>query len=192
MTDTSSAISRRTLLASVPAATALTAAAIPAAAQMPATKIAAEQAQAALKDAKATKLVLLGTGGGPVGLGPGRTRKMTSHVMLSNGAAYVLDCGIGVIDQYARIGIPFPALRSIFITHHHPDHNIEYGPLLVVGWINGMRLDVRAFGPPPLKQMTEDFMRAYKTTVDFRGFQDEATGCGRREGSVGGRTGDAG
>jgi hypothetical protein len=37
----------------------------------------------------------------------------------------------------------------------------------VVGWINGMHLDVRAFGPPPLKQMTEDFMRAYKTTVDF-------------------------
>jgi hypothetical protein len=28
-------------------------------------------------------------------------------------------------------------------------------------------LDVRAFGSPPLKQMTEDFMRAYKQTVDF-------------------------
>src|SRR5712671_7124120 len=63
--------------------------------------------------------------------------------------------------------IPFRALRSIFITHHHADHNIEYGPLLVVGWINGMHLDVRSFGPPPLKQMTEDFIRAYKTTVDF-------------------------
>jgi hypothetical protein len=37
----------------------------------------------------------------------------------------------------------------------------------VEGWINGMHLDVRAFGPPLLKQMTEDFMRAYKTTVDF-------------------------
>jgi ribonuclease BN (tRNA processing enzyme) len=87
--------------------------------------------------------------------------------MLSDGAAYVLDCGIGVTDHYARTGIPFPALRSIFITHHHADHNIEYGPLLVVGWINGMHLEVRAFGPPPLKQMTEDFLRAYKTTVDF-------------------------
>jgi ribonuclease BN (tRNA processing enzyme) len=92
---------------------------------------------------------------------------MTSHVMLSNGAAYVLDCGLGVTWQYAQTGIPFPALRSIFITHHHADHNIEYGPLLVVGWINGMHLDVRAFGPPPLRQMTEDFIRAYKTTLDF-------------------------
>jgi ribonuclease BN (tRNA processing enzyme) len=87
--------------------------------------------------------------------------------MLSNGAAYVLDCGMGVTNQYARTGIPFSALKSIFITHHHADHNIEYGPLLIVGWIQGMHLDVRAFGPPPLKQMTEDFMRAYKTTVDF-------------------------
>jgi hypothetical protein len=26
---------------------------------------------------------------------------------------------------------------------------------------------VRAFGPPPLKQMTEDFLRAYKATIDF-------------------------
>jgi ribonuclease BN (tRNA processing enzyme) len=167
MTDTSSVLSRRTLLAGLAVAPTLTAAGVPVAAQTLETKTAAEQTQAALKEAKATKLVLLGTGAGPGGQGPERTRKMTSHVMLSNGAAYVVDCGIGVIDQYARTGIPFSALRSIFITHHHADHNIEYGPLLVVGWINGMHLDVRAFGPPPLRQMTEDFMRAYKTTVDF-------------------------
>jgi ribonuclease BN (tRNA processing enzyme) len=125
------------------------------AAQTPA-KTAAEQAQAALKDAKTTKLVLLGTGGGSGGQGPARSRKMTSHMMLSNGAAYVLDCGLGVVEQYAQTGIPFSALRSIFITHHHADHNIEYGPLLIVGWIMGLHLDIRAFGPPPLKQMTED------------------------------------
>jgi len=165
--DTSSTLSRRTLLTGLAATPTLTTAAASVAAQTPAVKTAAEQAQTALKDAKATKLVLLGTGGGVGGLGPRRSRKMTSHVMLSNGAAYVLDCGVGVIDQYALTGIPFSVLRSIFITHHHADHNIEYGPLLVVGWVNGMHLDVRAFGPPPLKQMTEDLMRAYKTTVDF-------------------------
>jgi ribonuclease BN (tRNA processing enzyme) len=74
---------------------------------------------------------------------------------------------MGVTNQYARTGIPFSALKSIFITHHHADHNIEYGPLLIVGWIQGLPLDIRAFGPPPLRQMTDDFMRAYKQTVDF-------------------------
>ena len=164
MTDTPSGLSRRNLLASLAAAPALTVAANPVAAQPAPASITPQQTQAALKDAKGTKLVLLGTAAGPV---PGRTRQMTSHVMLSNGAAYVVDCGMGVTDQYARTGIPFGALKSIFITHHHADHNIEYGPLLVVGWIQGLHLDVRAFGPPPLKQMTEDFLRAYKTTIDF-------------------------
>ncbi len=162
MTDASGTIgpTRRGLLAGLAAAPALTA--VPSAAQTAGST--PEQLQAALKDAKGTKLVLLGTGAGPV---PGRSRHMTSHVMLSSGAAYVLDCGLGVTDQFARTGIPFGALRSIFITHHHPDHNIEYGPLLVIGWMQGMHLDVRAFGPPPLKQMTEDFLRAYKTTIGF-------------------------
>jgi ribonuclease BN (tRNA processing enzyme) len=150
-------LSRRGLLAGL--ATTPVLAATPAVAQT-----AAQQAQMALKDAKGTKLVLLGTAAGPV---PGRSRQMTSHVMLSNGAAYVLDCGLGVTDQFARTGIPFSALHSIFITHHHADHNIEYGPLLVVGWIQGLPLDIRTFGPPPLKQMTDDIMRAYKTTIDF-------------------------
>src|SRR5215469_11225249 len=150
MTDTSnpSELSRRSLLAGLAAAPIVTSTTEQSFAQTVGPRWTAQQAQAALKDAKGTKLVLLGTAAGPV---PGRSREMTSHVMLSNGAAYVLDCGMGVTNQYARTGIPFSALRSIFITHHHADHNIEYGPLLIVGWIQGMPLDVRAFGPPPLK-----------------------------------------
>jgi len=157
-------LSRRSVLASLAAAPALATTTEPGAAQAAGPRWTPQQAQAALKDAKGTKLVLLGTAAGPV---PGRSREMTSHVLLSNGTAYVLDCGMGVTNQYARTGIPFSALKSIFITHHHADHNIEYGPLLIVGWIQGLPLDVRAFGPPPLKQMTDDFMRSYKQTVDF-------------------------
>jgi ribonuclease BN (tRNA processing enzyme) len=156
-------LSRRHVLAGLAATPALSAA-FPAAAQTAGPHWTPQQAQAALKGVKGTKLVLLGTAAGPV---PGRSRQMTSHVMLSNGSAYVLDCGMGVTDQYARTGIPFSALQSIFITHHHADHNIEYGPLLIVGWIQGLALDIRAFGPPPLKQMTDDFIRAYRQTIDF-------------------------
>jgi len=160
--------SRRGLIAGLAtAAPTLTLAAAPAAAQSPTEQTASQRAQALLKDAKGTKLVLLGTGAGPVPTVPGRIRHMTSHVMLSNGAAYILDCGLGVTNQFARTGIPFSKINSIFITHHHADHNIEYGPLLILGWIQGMSLDVKAFGPPPLAEMTTDFMRAYAKTVEF-------------------------
>jgi ribonuclease BN (tRNA processing enzyme) len=91
---------------------------------------------------------------------------MASNVTLSNGAAYVLDGGLGVTNEYARTGIPFSALRSIFITHHHPDHNVEYGPLLLISWLWGTR-QVRAYGPPPLTQITEDFLKSSKTTADL-------------------------
>lgn len=153
-------LTRRTLIAGLAAAPTLACSALPALAQTPP----AAQAQAALKAAKGTKLIMLGTAGGPV---PGRPRKMTSHVMLSNGAAYILDCGLGVTDRFAQTGLPFDAVRSIFITHHHPDHNCEYGPLLLVGWVNGLRPTLRSYGPPPLRQMTEDLLRAYKTTIAF-------------------------
>jgi ribonuclease BN (tRNA processing enzyme) len=92
---------------------------------------------------------------------------MTSHVMLHNESAYVLDCGLGVTNQFARTGIPFTAVRSIFITHHHPDHNVEYGPFLLIGWIQGLSPSLQVFGPPPLAQVTSDFLRAYKATIDF-------------------------
>jgi ribonuclease BN (tRNA processing enzyme) len=123
-----------------------------------------KRARAALKDASGTKLVLLGTGGGPV---PGMQRRMTANVMVSGGVAYVLDCGLGVTDQFARTGLSFSQIGSIFITHMHPDHTIEYGPLMLIGWIQGMRQDVGVFGPPPLRQMTTDYLRSQRIVIDF-------------------------
>ena len=168
MTDASnqSRLSRRSVLTNLATMPALLVAGSSWVAQT-AGDAALKEVQAALRDAKGTKLVILGTGAGPFPMVPGRSRHMTAHVMVSNGAAYVLDCGLGVTNQFARTGIPFNAVRSIFITHHHPDHNIEYGPFLLLGWVQGMPSPVRAFGPPPLKQMTQGFLRAYKTTIDF-------------------------
>src|SRR5258708_22475909 len=157
-------VSRRNLFTGIVAASTLAVAAAPSMARAEGIDAAAARAKAALKSAKGTKLILLGTGSGPI---PGLARRMASNLMVHNEAAYVLDCGLGVTNQYARTGIPLSALRSIFITHHHPDHNIEYGPLLVIGWTSGMRQAVRAYGPPPLMQMTADYFRSAKPTIDF-------------------------
>jgi len=106
------------------------------------------------------KLILLGTGGGP------RPRKVSSapaQVILFNDTAYVVDCGDGVARQLVFAGVPLPRLRHIFLTHHHSDHNADYGNLVLLAWTAGLRTRVDAWGPPPLEKMTKQFfdMNAY-------------------------------
>src|ERR671920_518125 len=71
-----------------------------------------------------TRLILLGTGGGP------RPRKAVSapaQVIIVGDVAYVIDCGDGVARQLAAAGVPLPNVRHVFITHQHSDHNADYG-----------------------------------------------------------------
>ena len=78
-----------------------------------------------------TRLILLGTGGGPR---PRNSRIPTSQVILVHDAAYVVDCGNGRASQLVRAGVPLTTLRHVFITHHHSDHNADYGNLLLTAW----------------------------------------------------------
>jgi ribonuclease BN (tRNA processing enzyme) len=103
-----------------------------------------------------TRLILLGTLGGPR---PRKTRVPSSQVILVNEAAYVFDCGVGVATQLARADVRLNSLRHVFITHHHSDHNAEYGPLLLTAWGAGLRTRVETWGPPPLARMTELFLQ---------------------------------
>src|SRR4051794_16027978 len=76
-----------------------------------------------------TRLILLGTGGGP------RPRKVSSaaaQVIVANDVAYIIDCGDGVARQLVMANVPLTSIRSIFITHHHSDHNADYGNLLLL------------------------------------------------------------
>lgn len=164
MKEALSNVSRRALLAAIATAPTLAVGAVTAAPSDDAQADEEARTRTALREGDGTKLVLLGTGGGPVA---GQRRLMTGHVMLHKGAAYVLDCGLGVTRQFARTGIPFRALRAVFITHHHPDHNLEYGPFLIIGWMGGMQQPARTYGPPPLAQMTEDYFKSQKVTIDF-------------------------
>ena len=52
----------------------------------------------------------------------------------------------------------FRTLRHIFITHHHSDHNADYGNLLLLEWGDRLTTRVDAWGPPPLARMTELFL----------------------------------
>jgi len=99
-----------------------------------------------------TRLILLGTGGGPR---PRKAVSATAQVIVVGDAAYVVDCGDGVARQLVSAGVPPTSLRHIFITHQHSDHNADYGNLLLLSWAAGLQSRVDAWGPPPLTQMTK-------------------------------------
>jgi ribonuclease BN (tRNA processing enzyme) len=107
-----------------------------------------------------TRLILLGTAGGPR---PQKARAASAQVIITKNVAYVIDCGDGVARQLTSAGVPLAALRHIFITHHHSDHNADYGNLLLLAWTAGLSTRVDAWGPPPLEKMTRLFfeMNAY-------------------------------
>src|SRR4029079_6891625 len=107
-----------------------------------------------------TRLILLGTGGGPR---PRKARSAAAQVIVTNNAAYVIDCGDGVARQLVLAGVPLPMIRHIFITHQHSDHNADYGNLMWLAWTAGLRTRVDTWGPPPLEKMTKLFfeMNAY-------------------------------
>jgi ribonuclease BN (tRNA processing enzyme) len=78
-----------------------------------------------------TRLILLGTGGGP------RPRKASSA----------------------------PAQ---VITHHHSDHNADYGNLIWLAWAAGLRTPVDTWGPPPLANMTKLSFQMNAYDIDTR------------------------
>jgi len=78
-----------------------------------------------------SRLILLGTGGGPT---PKLNRSAPSQVIVVNGQTYVIDAGNGTPRQMALAKLKYSSIRALFITHQHSDHNADYGNLLLLGW----------------------------------------------------------
>jgi ribonuclease BN (tRNA processing enzyme) len=89
-------------------------------------------------------------------------------VIISNDAAYVVDCGNGVARQLVFAGVPLPTLRHIFLTHQHSDHNADYGNLLWLAWSAGLRTRVDTWGPSPLAKMTKLFFELNEYDIHTR------------------------
>jgi ribonuclease BN (tRNA processing enzyme) len=89
-------------------------------------------------------------------------------VIVSDNVAYVIDCGDGVARQLASAQVALPTLRQVFITHHHSDHNADYGNLLWLAWTAGLNTRVDTWGPPPLEKMTTLFFEMNAYDIDTR------------------------
>jgi ribonuclease BN (tRNA processing enzyme) len=114
---------------------------------------------------KKTRIILLGTKGGPT-LSSRSGRSSPATLILINDVPYLIDCGYGVSRQLLSAGIALCRLHYIFITHHHSDHNLEYGALIYNTWVTNNRID--SYGPTGLQKLTRDFFEYEKFDIETR------------------------
>lgn len=113
------------------------------------------------------RLVLLGTKGGPA-IRQGYTPAPSSNLIVYDNVPYVIDTGYGVSFKLIDAKFPLPALRYVFITHHHSDHNAEFGLLMNNAWAIGLKTPVDAYGPKGMHGLADGFWQAYRFDIETR------------------------
>lgn len=104
-----------------------------------------QQATPALPD---TALILLGVQAGPP---PVPNRIGISSALKIGNAVYQIDCGLGSFNAFTNAGLRFDELQSLFITHLHTDHIVDYWSFFLSGGYTASKgkAPVRVYGPGP-------------------------------------------
>jgi ribonuclease BN (tRNA processing enzyme) len=93
-------------------------------------------------------LITLGVQAGPP---PVPNRYGISTALKIGNDVYVIDCGLGSLNAFTNAGLQFSNLKSMFITHLHTDHIVDYYSFFLSGGSNAKagRAPVVVYGPGP-------------------------------------------
>jgi ribonuclease BN (tRNA processing enzyme) len=103
--------------------------------------------------ARPLSITLLGTGT-PA---PSLTRQSSGYLIEIGNDLIVWDHGPGAHHRLIESGHRSVDVTHAFFTHHHYDHCMDYGRLVLQRWDQGAGLvpDLLVYGPPPLARMTD-------------------------------------
>jgi ribonuclease BN (tRNA processing enzyme) len=106
--------------------------------------------------ANGTQILLLGTAGGPP---LHKERSEPSSLLIVDGRLYLIDCGIGTMRQMVMAGVRSEDVGTIFITHHHLDHDLDLVNIMANDFSSlnatGATRTINIYGPPPTKELVE-------------------------------------
>ena len=114
---------------------------------------------------KGTRLLTLGTRGGPQ---PMVGRAQSSNLLIVNGGLYIVDAGPGVTRRLTRAGISIRDIDNIFITHAHDDHTGGLGELLTAEYNLNRTKPVNIYGPPGTETLVKALMQVLTVSSDIR------------------------
>ena len=95
-----------------------------------------------------TALITLGVQAGPP---PVPNKTGISSALKIGSDVYQIDCGLGSLNAFTNAGLRFDDLKSMFITHLHTDHIVDYFSFFLSGGYTAAKgkAPVTVYGPGP-------------------------------------------
>ena len=113
------------------------------------------------------EITLLGTGS-PI---PDPNRAGPSTLVRAGGQVFLVDCGRGVLQRAAAVGVGASGLSALLLTHLHSDHIGDLGDLLITRWITTFAPDpapLPIIGPPGTADVVEATLKAFGHDIGYR------------------------
>ncbi|CQD17304.1 ribonuclease Z [Mycobacterium lentiflavum] len=113
------------------------------------------------------EITLLGTGS-PI---PDPNRAGPATLVRAGGQVFLVDCGRGVLQRAAAVGVGAAGLSALLLTHLHSDHIGDLGDLLITRWITTFTPDPAPFpiiGPPGTAETVEATLKAFGHDIGYR------------------------
>ena len=126
----------------------------------------ASRAQSAGPPAKTgTRLITVGTAGGPV---PRASRAQSANLLIVNGTPYLIDAGDGTTRRLAKMHFNFRTLGTVFVTHGHNDHTGGLGMVLSSAWTAQRTQPINVYGPPGTEALIKAAIAYYGLDAEIR------------------------
>lgn len=113
------------------------------------------------------EVTLLGTGS-PI---PDPNRAGPATLVRAGDKVFLVDCGRGVLQRAAAVGVGAAGLSALLITHLHSDHIAELGDVLITNWVTNFAPDpppLQIIGPPGIAEVVQATLKAFGHDIGYR------------------------
>ncbi len=110
------------------------------------------------------RALLLGTGSPP----PNPERRGPATLIEEGAERFLVDAGSGAGQQLVRAGVRAYDWPRVLITHHHSDHTIDLGHLLITRWIVGQNAPWEIWGPAGTRSQVDRLLDYLHRDIEVR------------------------
>ncbi len=113
------------------------------------------------------EITLLGTGS-PI---PDPDRAGPSTLVRTGDQTFLVDCGRGVLQRAAAVGVGASGLSALLLTHLHSDHIADLGDVIITHWVTNFTatpVPLPIIGPPGTAAVVEATLRAFGPDIGYR------------------------